>query len=79
MTVDVFYLLVWCEDSAEWWQADECEERSLRRAEALLRGRNPRLILGGVTAVVHHTGLDYALRQNPRGMFQQITRDMAAA
>ena len=20
-----FYLLVWCEDSAEWWQADECE------------------------------------------------------
>ena len=23
------YLLVWCEDAGCWWQADECEERSL--------------------------------------------------
>ena len=29
-----YYLLVWCEDSQRWWQADECEERSLRRATA---------------------------------------------
>jgi hypothetical protein len=79
MTVDVYYLLVWCEDSAEWWQADECEERSLRRATAILRGRNPRLVAGGVVAVVHRTGLEYALRRNPRGLFQQLTRDLAAA
>ena len=39
-----YYLLVWCEDSACWWQADECEERSLGRAIALLRGRNPRTV-----------------------------------
>jgi hypothetical protein len=79
LTVDLYYLLVWCEDSAQWHEADQCEERSLRRATALLRGRNPRLIAGGVTAIVHHTGLDYALRQNPRGMFQQITGDLVAA
>ena len=45
----VFYLLVWCEDSQQWWQADECEECSLRRATPLLHGRNPRLVLGGVS------------------------------
>jgi hypothetical protein len=77
--VDLFYLLVWCEDSAQWHEADQCEERSLRRAKALLRGRNPGLVLGGVTAVVHCSGLEYALRRNPRGMFQQITRDLVAA
>ena len=79
LIVDMFYLLVWCEDSAQWHEADECEERSLRRATALLRGRNPRLVLGGVTAIVHQSGLEYALRRNPRGMFQQITRDLVAA
>ena len=42
-----YYLLVWCEDSQQWWQADECEERSLRRATSLLHGRNPRLVLNG--------------------------------
>ena len=42
--MDLYYLLVWCEDSAQWHEADQCEERSLRRATALLRGRNPRLI-----------------------------------
>jgi hypothetical protein len=79
MTVDAFYLLAWCEDSAQWHVADECEERSLGRAKALLRGRNPRLVHCGLTAVVHQSGLDYALRQNPRGMFQQLTRDLVAA
>ena len=53
--MDAFYLLAWCEDSAEWWQADECEERSLRRAKALLRGRNPRLVRDALTAVVHQS------------------------
>ena len=77
--MDLYYLLVWCEDSAQWHEADHCEERSLRRATALLRGRNPRLILGGVTAIVHRSGLDYALRQNPRGMFQQLAGDLVAA
>ena len=52
---------------------------SLRRAKALLRGRNPGLVLGGVTAVVHRSGLEYALRRNPRGLFQQLTRDVVVA
>ena len=77
--MDLYYLLVWCEDSAQWHEADECEEYSLRRARALLRGRNPALVIGGVTAVVHSSKLENALRQNPRGMFQQLTRDVVAA
>ena len=77
--MDLYYLLVWCEDSAQWHEADECEEYSLRRARALLRGRNPALVLGGLTAVVHRSGLEDALRQNPRGTFQQLTRDLVAA
>ena len=77
--MDVYYLLAWCEDSAQWHEADECEASSVRRARALLRGRNPRLILGGVAAVVHHSELEDALRQNPRGMFQRLTGDLVAA
>ena len=75
--MDVFYLLVWCEDSREWHEADQCEEQSLGRAKSRLRSRNPRLVRHSLTTVVHHSGLDYALRQNPRGMFQQLTRDMS--
>ena len=48
-----------------------------RHSVAMLR--NPRLVADGVVAVVHRTGLEYALRRNPRGMFQQLTRDLAAA
>ena len=77
--MDLYYLLVWCEESAQWHEADECEEYSLRRAKALLRGRNPALVLGGLTAVVHRSELEYALCQNPRGMFQPLTRDVVAA
>jgi hypothetical protein len=67
-----YYLLVWCEDSGVWHQADECEERSLRRATALLRGRNPRLVLRGISAVVAHEELDEALSRNPRGVWQGL-------
>jgi hypothetical protein len=77
--VDVYYLLVWCEDSGVWWQADECEERSLGRATAFLHGRNPRLVLNGVSAVVHHRDLEEALRQHPRGLLQELPSDLAAA
>ena len=27
----MYYLIVWCEDSQQWWQADECQERTLGR------------------------------------------------
>jgi hypothetical protein len=67
-----YYLLVWCEDSGVWHQAGECEERSLRRATALLRGRNPRLVLRGIIAVVAHDELDEALSRDPRGMWQDL-------
>ena len=77
--MDVYYLLAWCEDSAQWHEADECEEHSLRRAKALLRGRNPALVLGGLTAVVLCSGLENALRRNPRGTFQELARDLVAA
>jgi hypothetical protein len=77
--MDLYYLLVWCEDSAQWHEADECEEYSLRRAKALLRGRNPALVLGGLTAVVHRSGLEDALRRNPRGMFQELAPELVAA
>ena len=77
--MDVYYLLVWCEDSAEWWQADECEERTLRRATALLHGRNPRLALRGTTAVVEHAELAEALTRHPRGQWQELREEMAAA
>jgi hypothetical protein len=74
-----YYLLVWCEDSQQWWQADECEERSLRRATSLLHGRNPRLVLGGVSAVVEHAELDEALSRHPRGLWQDLPTDLVAA
>ena len=32
-----YYLLVWCEDAGCWWQADECEERSLAAPMSCLR------------------------------------------
>jgi hypothetical protein len=73
-----YYLLVWCEDSQQWWQADECEERSLRRAIALLHGRNPRLVLRGISAVVAHADLDEALFRNPHGVWQDL-RELAVA
>ena len=73
-----YYLLVWCEDSGVWHQADECEERSLRRATALLRGRNPRLVLRGVSAVVAHEELDEALSRNPHSAWQSL-QEMAVA
>jgi hypothetical protein len=61
-----YYLLVWCEDSQQWWQADECEERSLRRATALLRGRNPQQCRAGRPwAVVPHDRLAQALARRP--------------
>ena len=31
----MFYLIVWCEESKQWWQADECE--AARRCAALGR------------------------------------------
>ena len=74
-----YYLLVWCEDSQQWWQADECEERSRRRARALLYGRNPRLVLGGVAAVVPHAELDEALTRHPGGQWQELRGDLVAA
>jgi hypothetical protein len=74
-----YYLLVWCEDSQRWWQADECEEHSLRRATALLHGRNPRLALGGLTAVVEHAELAEALTRHPRGRWQELREEMIAA
>jgi hypothetical protein len=74
-----YYLLVWCEDSQHWWQADECEERSLGRAIALLNGRNPRLVLRGLTAVVEHAELEEALSRHPRGLWQELRDDMVAA
>ncbi|MFZ1935938.1 MAG: hypothetical protein WCB27_17825 [Thermoguttaceae bacterium] len=75
----MFYLIVWCEESKQWWQADECEARSLRRARALLRGRNPRLVLGGVTAVVEQDDLAEALTRNPCGQWQDLPADLVAA
>jgi hypothetical protein len=75
----MFYLIVWCEESKMWWQADECEERSLRRAKALLRGRNPKLVLHGTTAVVGVTELEEALSRHPRGPWQELRGDLVAA
>jgi hypothetical protein len=64
-----YYLLVWCDDSACWWQADECEERSLGRAIALLRGRNPpQCRRGRPWAVVPGDELDEALARKPEGV-----------
>jgi hypothetical protein len=70
---------VWCEDSRRWWQADECEERSLRRAISLLHGRNPRLVLRGLTAVVMRSELEEALNRDPRGPWQELRDDLVAA
>jgi hypothetical protein len=74
-----YYLLVWMEDSQDWWQADECEARSLRRATTVLHGRNPRLVLGGVTAVVEEAELAEALTRNPCGLWQDLPGDLVAA
>ena len=61
-----YYLLVWLEDSACWWQADECEAFDWASARRTLRNRNP-----SVTrcydnwAVVHHDDLPEALCRRP--------------
>jgi len=75
----MFYLIVWCEESKQWWQADECEECTLRRATALLHGRNPRLVLGGVTAVVEQDDLAEAMTRNPRGLWRDLPEDLVVA
>jgi hypothetical protein len=62
---ECYYLLVWCEDSDAWHQADECEARSLRKAMAILFGRNPRLALRGNARVVHQDDLAEALARKP--------------
>ncbi len=61
-----YYLLVWCKHTGCWWQADECEERSLSRATALLRGRNPRQCRANRPwAVVEEYELEEALHRKP--------------
>jgi hypothetical protein len=74
-----YYLLVWCEDSQQWWQADECEAQSMREAKAMLRGRNPHLMLRGVSAVVAHEELEEALTRNPGQVRQGLPADLVAA
>jgi len=74
-----YYLLVWCEDSGCWWQADECEERSLGRAVALLRGRNPRQCSPGRPwAVVVQGELEEALERKPTGLSVELEELVAA-
>ncbi len=78
--MNVYYLLVWMEDSACWWQADECEESSLRRATATLRGRNPRQCrFGRLWAVVAQRELDGALRRTPSVEAYGVLESLAAA
>ena len=74
-----YYLLVWCEDAGCWWQADECEERSLGRAFAMLKGRNPRQCRAGQPwAVVVQDELEEALYRKPSGLSVEI-EELAAA
>ena len=76
----MFYLIVWCEDSQQWWQADECQERSLSRATALLHGRNPRLCKRGRPwAVVAQSDLEEALTRNPYLPLTLATEEAMAA
>ena len=78
--MNAYYLLVWMEDSACWWQADECEESSLRRATAILRGRNPRQCRPGRPwAVVAHDELDEALGRTPVVEAYGVLERLAAA
>ena len=78
--MNAYYLLVWTEDSACWWQADECEESSLRRATAILRGRNPRQCRPGRTwAVVAHYELEEALSRTPVVEAYGVLASLAAA
>ncbi len=74
-----YYLLVWCEDAGCWWQADECEERSLNRAIAMLKGRNPRQCRAGRPwAVVAQYELEEALHRKPMGLTVEL-EEIAAA
>ena len=74
-----YYLLVWCEDSQQWWQADECEERSLGGPRRCCTAAIQRLVLGGVTAVVEQAELAEALTRNPRGLWRDLPADLVAA
>ena len=47
--------------------------------QTLLRGRNPRLVLSGITAIVEHAELDEALSRHPRGSWQELRGDLVAA
>ncbi len=74
-----YYLLVWCEDAGCWWQADECEERSLGRAFAMLKGRNPRQCRAGQPwAVVVQDELEDALHRTLLVLPREI-EELAAA
>jgi hypothetical protein len=78
--MNTYYLLVWMESSACWWQADECKEGSLRRATAILRGRNPRQCRPGCPwAVVAHHELNEALSRTPMVEAYGVLESLAAA
>ena len=78
--MNTYYLLVWMEDSSCWWQADECEESSLRRATMILRGRNPRQCRPGrLWAVVDYHELNEALRRTPVVEARGVLERLAAA
>jgi hypothetical protein len=75
-----YYLLVWMEDSGCWWQADECQEKSLKRARAILKGRNPRQCKAGRPwAVVPHDELEEALTRQPTMEAYGVLEELAAA
>ena len=55
--------------------ADECEQRSLGRAYAMLKGRNPRQCRGGQRwAVVVQDELEEALYRKPSGPSVEIEK-----
>ena len=63
--MEVYYLLVWCEDAGVWHTADQCEADSYRHAMAHLCGMNPRLWKHTLWSVVSHYDLDEALARKP--------------
>jgi hypothetical protein len=78
--MNVYYLLVWMEDSGCWWTADECEGRSRRGAVAMLRGRNPRQCRPGrLWAVVGLDELGEALERKPVVEAYGVLETLAAA
>ena len=63
--MNVYYLMVWMEDQAQWWQVDEVEAPNRGYAASVLKASNPTVCAHNVTRVVDAGELTELLAPEP--------------